>query len=1098
MKNYLKKLLIILFLTLCATIMPTYAKELTLKQLGEEIEKIDAKTGVESSYAYIIGEYVYTSNAKHFGTQDVMLAAQTIKLTADDGYTDQDKIFGKMSIQKIERVYNGFKAIGWRYSGNVLGNTTIDFSSDKTINVKYIDYNDLSQNQTVEPKIVDTDKLLEEAMTKIDSKLFSMDNTDNGVVKVMVNDLKQPIINGIGSNILPIILDLVAREEIESIDFYYNDDVKYTITKDVNLSEIYNWFETNSEAIFQKNSSDIITADLIGKEFTATINLTQNNDNLYLSKNSNSSKETYIIKFDGKLESINTDDIISNALESIDGPIFEKNEFKDGAIDITVKDIKQEFSTAVNSELLKFLTSLVGNDDVESIDFIYNSSIKYTFTKDVDVNQVLAWFEVNSKTMFNLDYDKILTADLIDKSFKIKINLKDYAEKEELNPKNYTINFVGQLQEVDTDKLINNCLNELNNEYLEISKLTNGTFKVIFSNVETEITPVMLTKLYNTINNLVQNEVIDSVKLSCDNVEYTFTKTSKALDMIVWFLENSKTIFNKDYENENMTLEDLENKLFTINIKLSRYATKDKNSADNYSINTVLKKHKVTFEKNDGSTETIVSMVNDGKKVEKPSITRVGYNFEGWYVKDTENINQKFDFNQPITNDVSLEAHWRKILNIDDYILEANVSYNNYKSTYSEENKTVDITITRPQDSISSLNLVKGIKDLVEKDEVAKVTISYGNQDYNFTNDNKLSDNIEQFMNNLLQTSNYKDVENTLKQLDDKNLLIKVEFDSNKVEQSDIATGLVYQINFKVLKHEVTFKYNDNNTKDEIVEVDNYGRLTEKIPNSRNGYRFDGWYYNNQKFSFNKEITEDMVLTAHWIKTYIVKFDDGTTIDMKVVDANTKVSEPTKPQKQYYKFLGWYEKDSETPFDFSMSVTKDIDLTAHWVEILHGGELESVNKSIEEAKRFINDVQKTEESDYIVLSVDEQKHILNTTFYGYKDTTLQYALTGIGIREALYTFLHNQYVKSVTLSLLNMEPVYVTEEMVQSNLAMQKYALQFLEPFKQATGKEATDIEMQDLPQIAPKIKVKVNLENGKVLEDEREYTINFKLVPTE
>ena len=77
-------------------------------------------------------------------------------------------------------------------------------------------------------------------------------------------------------------------------------------------------------------------------------------------------------------------------------------------------------------------------------------------------------------------------------------------------------------------------------------------------------------------------------------------------------------------------------------------------------------------------------------------------------------------------------------------------------------------------------------------------------------------------------------------------------------------------------------------------------------------------------------------------------------------------------------------------------------------------------------------------------------------------------------------------------------PVYVTEEMVQSNLAMQKYALQFLEPFKQATGKEATDIEMQDLPQIAPKIKVKVNLENGKVLEDEREYTINFKIVPTE
>ena len=66
----------------------------------------------------------------------------------------------------------------------------------------------------------------------------------------------------------------------------------------------------------------------------------------------------------------------------------------------------------------------------------------------------------------------------------------------------------------------------------------------------------------------------------------------------------------------------------------------------------------------------------------------------------------------------------------------------------------------------------------------------------------------------------------------------------------------------------------------------------------RSGYRFNGWYYNDEEItSYNG--TEDITITANWIKLIIITYlDDGST---EIVDAGTtKVFEPVSDTEEVF------------------------------------------------------------------------------------------------------------------------------------------------------------------------------------------------------
>ncbi len=968
MKKSIHKLItftvITFIITLFASMTPTLAKELTLQQLGRAIEKQDAKNKVESSYAYIIGKYVFTSNIKDFTTQDVMLAARSISnITGADGEINSAPIYGKMAIQLIERTYgsDGITATGWKISSNLIGETKLEESK---IDVTYIDYNYIKDEL-----IVDTDNLVKEAMSGLKDELFTVDtdNVKDGKITVKVNKVKESIYKGMNSGVLASLSSLVAKDGVKSVDFAYTNSkgekVTTTVGKTINIEEIVNWFDENAETIFGKKLEDLKTYDLVGKEFTVTINLDEDKEKSYVSKKNLLENETYTINFTGEKETVNTDELVQKAMNKLSAKdVFTLSELKDGTVTATVKDVDTKIVTGMNSGIIDALQELMENADIASITFGYKDANVQAFelTKETEYDDILTWYEENAKFIFGeKDINSLTMNDVINKEFTVTINLQDYAQKDAANPTQYT------------------------------------------------------------------------VKIEATKYDVTF----------------------------------------------------DYNGADNQE------------------DKTTVS-VEDGKTVTKPDDpTREGHIFDDWYITGNGGKEEKFNFDTKIKKDTELKAHWKLDIKEADYILDASKSDNGtFESVYDTNTSTVTVTITDPTKKLEDLKLAEDIKDLVEKEEVVSVTMTYNNNETTFTSETgNLDEEINDFLNKVISeemtTRAKREVSDTnLKKLDEKEIDVRVVVKSELDNEVSETEEIDYTIKFEILTHKVTFNYNDDTTGSKTVTVDNKGKVEKKadLENpTRAGYRFDGWYNGQDKFTFDEEITEDTVLEAKWIKQHTVTFNyNGGSEGQKqvTVDENSKLSENsyTPEHRDGYRFDGWY--NDQNKFNFDTPITSDLNLTAHWTSVLTAAEKQAIDEASQNA---LNSMKK----EIIEVSVDKVNHTITIKKVKEGNIKLYSTLSGQGLRESLHNYLSNQYIKSIKFYLDDSEKAEITAEMVKDTSTMFDYIDQFLDPFMEATGIDnPLKMTFDDLTKIKGKIKVKIILANDKSFEDEAdsEYTFVF------
>lgn len=138
----------------------------------------------------------------------------------------------------------------------------------------------------------------------------------------------------------------------------------------------------------------------------------------------------------------------------------------------------------------------------------------------------------------------------------------------------------------------------------------------------------------------------------------------------------------------------------------------------------------------------------------------------------------------------------------------------------------------------------------------------------------------------------------------------------------------------KEIIYKVTF---DNDGVTEVIDVKENQLVTQPVTPTKEGYTFDGWYYNGTKFDFTTEITKNITLEARWLETsakkWKVTFDvvGGQQIEpLNVVDGK-KIDKIPTPTKDGYKFVGWYHNNNK--FDSTQKITKDITLVAKWEKI---------------------------------------------------------------------------------------------------------------------------------------------------------------------
>lgn len=102
---------------------------------------------------------------------------------------------------------------------------------------------------------------------------------------------------------------------------------------------------------------------------------------------------------------------------------------------------------------------------------------------------------------------------------------------------------------------------------------------------------------------------------------------------------------------------------------------------------------------------------------------------------------------------------------------------------------------------------------------------------------------------------------------------------------------------------------------------------------SRDGFKFDGWLLNGDKYEADKMPASDLHLTAKWLTAVTITFDTGiigVVIDPIVDVAGTKISAPTVHVQGYY--IMYWMLDGEK-YEFSVMPDEDITLTAKVQEL---------------------------------------------------------------------------------------------------------------------------------------------------------------------
>lgn len=135
------------------------------------------------------------------------------------------------------------------------------------------------------------------------------------------------------------------------------------------------------------------------------------------------------------------------------------------------------------------------------------------------------------------------------------------------------------------------------------------------------------------------------------------------------------------------------------------------------------------------------------------------------------------------------------------------------------------------------------------------------------------------------------------------------------------------------------------------VKTDANGMLKKIEEPTKSGYKFLGWYIDDEKVDFSKPFEKDTTIVAKWeknkttnttkpttptepeeptVKKYTVTFDSdgGSKVSQQIVEEGKTAKKPSNPTKSKYKFLGWYLNGTE--YNFSNKVSGNITLKAKW------------------------------------------------------------------------------------------------------------------------------------------------------------------------
>lgn len=162
----------------------------------------------------------------------------------------------------------------------------------------------------------------------------------------------------------------------------------------------------------------------------------------------------------------------------------------------------------------------------------------------------------------------------------------------------------------------------------------------------------------------------------------------------------------------------------------------------------------------------------------------------------------------------------------------------------------------------------------------------------------------------------------------------------------------------------VQFDLNGGMIGDKLELKDKTFRIGDRLETietpTREGYDFDGWYYDETfetKLSTPLKIEKDLKFYAKWlVKTYTITFNSngGTPVDSIKAEFGSSITKPKDPIKDEFTFDKWYlDEELENEFIFNTMPAKDLTLYAGWVAATYEVKFESVNIELESLRQHV-------------------------------------------------------------------------------------------------------------------------------------------------
>ena len=355
----------------------------------------------------------------------------------------------------------------------------------------------------------------------------------------------------------------------------------------------------------------------------------------------------------------------------------------------------------------------------------------------------------------------------------------------------------------------------------------------------------------------------------------------------------------------------------------------------------VTEEYTVTFNAYGGFPTPDEQHVKSGEKAVLPAEpTLKGHTFAFWYLGDDEENATAYDFDTPVTGDITLTAKW----NINKYT----VTFNSYGGTPVPPAQEVEygLTATKPDDpTLKGYTFAFWYLGEDEENATAYDFDTPVTGDITLTakwNINKYTVTFNSYGGTPVPPAQEVEYGLTATKPDDPTLkgytfaFWYLGEDEENATAYDFNTPVTENITltakWNINKYTVTFNSYGGTPVPPAQEVE-YG-LTATEPATaptKTGYTFDGWYLGDEKYDFSDAVEQNITLYANWEKNiYTVTYTDGVDGEEVFADQTYRVPfEDTtpafkgNPTRDGYVFDGWKPAFSDT-------VTGNVTYVAQW------------------------------------------------------------------------------------------------------------------------------------------------------------------------